>query len=91
MTWKTGPVGNVQRAILCDQGVVAVADTMQDASYMVRLLNQAERGGQTREVAELWDALYVLANGGEECVSTMEIMGVLSRYAPALPTTKISE
>jgi hypothetical protein len=40
MVWRTGPVGNLHRAILRDGTLVAVAESTEEAAVIVRRMNE---------------------------------------------------
>jgi hypothetical protein len=42
MVWRTGPVGNLHRAILRDGTLVAVAESTEEAAVIVRRMNEAK-------------------------------------------------
>jgi hypothetical protein len=89
--WSTGPVGKMHRAIVCDGTVVAVAESMEHAAHIVRVLNSSECGTAGREVAELWDAVYALCDQWRPHQLAVDIMSTLVRFTPALPTSKVDK
>lgn len=59
MTWRTGPVGIEQRAIVADNGIVyAIGESFTSASKIVRALNEQEAG---KRAAVQRDAIETLA------------------------------
>lgn len=59
MTWRTGPVGIEQRAIVADNGIVyAIGESFTSASKIVRALNEQEAA---KRAAVQRDAIEALA------------------------------
>jgi hypothetical protein len=57
MVWRTGPVGNLHRAILRDGTLVAVAESTEEAAVIVRRMNEpvakVVQEPNTKELQEL--------------------------------------